>query len=384
MKIVHICLSGIVTDGFSYQDNLLSKYHKKMGHDVTFITSKWSYNEKGEIVKIQKTNYYNEDGVFMIRLESKNNKPYSAKFKKYLGIEEKLKNEKPDVLFIHGPQFLEMVEVVNFLKNEKKIKVYVDNHADFSNSGRNWISKNILHGIIWKKMAKMIEPYTEKFYGVLPSRVDFLQNIYKIPKEKTELLVMGADDELVYQAENTKATKMIRQKYGIQENDFLIVTGGKIDEYKKQTLLLMEAVQNIDNDNLKLIVFGSVEKNIEDKLKSLCDGEKVQYVGWANSQQSYEYFSVADMVVFPGRHSVYWEQVAGMGIPMLCKYWEGTTHVDVGGNVKFLRNDSVREMQEIIQELLEHPDMYREMLRKAQTDARRQFSYNHIAKKSIE
>ena len=42
---------------------------------------------------------------------------------------------------------------------------------------------------------------------------------------------------------------------------------------------------------------------------------------------------------------MFWEQVAGMGIPMVCKYWEGTTHVDCGGNVKFLYRDSVEEIK---------------------------------------
>ena len=34
-KILHICLSGIVTDNFLYQDNLLSKYHKRLGYKVS-------------------------------------------------------------------------------------------------------------------------------------------------------------------------------------------------------------------------------------------------------------------------------------------------------------------------------------------------------------
>ena len=35
MKIVHICLCGAMTDGFNYQENVITKYHKKMGY--TFL-----------------------------------------------------------------------------------------------------------------------------------------------------------------------------------------------------------------------------------------------------------------------------------------------------------------------------------------------------------
>ena len=161
------------------------------------------------------------------------------------------------------------------------------------------------------------------------------------------------------------------------------MTGGKIDAWKTQTLLLMEAVNKIQNEKVKLIVFGSVTQELQDKVAALCSGTKVQYIGWVKSEDSYDYFSAADLVVFPGRHSVFWEQVAGMGIPMLCKRWDGTTHVDVGGNVKFLEKDSVEEIQSILEDLTENPEHYRQMLAAAQGKGREQFSYKEIAIRAI-
>ena len=31
------------------------------------------------------------------------------------------------------------------------VKIFVDNHADFSNSATNWLSLEILHKKIWKR-----------------------------------------------------------------------------------------------------------------------------------------------------------------------------------------------------------------------------------------
>ena len=384
VRIAHICLSGVVTDGFSYQDNLLSKYHKRMGHEVTFITSKWIFNDKGEIVQIDKEKYINEDGVKMIRLSNRRGEKFGRKFKHFIGLFDALVVERPEVLFIHGPQFLEMPEVVRYAQ-KYPVKIYVDNHADFSNSGRNFLSKYILQGIIWRHMAQIIEPYTRKFYGVLPARVDWLKNMYKLPANKCELLVMGADDDFVQDALSEKSKKEFRQKYGIKDDDFLIVTGGKIDLFKRQTLLLMKAIHNIKNNDLKLVIFGSVQKDMKDKLNALCDGHRVQYIGWAQGNQSYKYMGAADLVAFPGRHSVYWEQAAGMGKPLLCKYWDGTTHIDVGGNVKFLYEDSVDMIQNIIETLLKNgKEEYKKMLGIAQGKGRERFSYTKIAEKSLE
>ena len=69
---------------------------------------------------------------------------------------------------------------------------------------------------------------------------------------------------------------------------------------------------------------------------------------------------------------------------MLCKYWEGTTHVDIGGNVHFLKEDSVQVIKTELQGLLDHPQEYEEMKREALSNRRHEFSYKQIARRSIE
>lgn len=210
-----------------------------------------------------------------------------------------------------------------------------------------------------------------------------MKNVYKLPPEKTELLVMGADDERVKEALCDKVNLRIRNKYNINKDDFLIVTGGKIDLAKRQTILLMEAVKEIKDSKVKLLVFGSVVDELKDKVKQMCDGKKIKYIGWANEEQSYEYFASADLVVFPGRHSVYWELVAGLGKPMLVKHWEGTTHVDVGGNCEFLYKDTVEEIKSKVLELIENKEEYNHMIN-ASRNNNKKFLYSQIAKKSID
>ena len=384
MKIVHMCLGCFFPDNYSYQENMLPKFHKALGYEVEVIASLVTFDKNGKGTFLPKGSVYqNEYDIKVTRLDYQQPVKVNQKLKRYVGTYAALEKAKPDILFIHGCQFMDMDVVVKYLKAHSNVKVYVDNHADFSNSATNFLSKNLLHKMLWRHCAHLIEPYTTKFYGVLPARVDFLKDIYKLPPEKCELLVMGSDDDKIEEASAKNARQMIRQKYQIEEDDFLIMTGGKIDAWKTQTLLLMEAVNKIQNEKVKLIVFGSVTQELQDKVAALCSGTKVQYIGWVKSEDSYDYFSAADLVVFPGRHSVFWEQVAGMGIPMLCKRWDGTTHVDVGGNVKFLEKDSVEEIQSILEDLTGNPEHYRQMLAAAQGKGREQFSYKEIAIRAI-
>jgi 1,2-diacylglycerol 3-alpha-glucosyltransferase len=381
MKVLHICMCGPVSDGWNYQENMLTKYHVKLGNQVTLIAPQWSWGKSGKLEKCERPEYVNADGVKMIRLPIKRDKHIHYRYKKYSGFYQSLENEVPDIIFVHNIQFFDLLQIVKYAKRHPVI-VYVDNHSDFSNSARSFLAKTY-YKLIWRYVAKKIEPYAKKFYGVLPSRVDFIKDIYRIRPDIVELLEMGADDDEVIKASSSENKKLIRQKYNIAEEDFLIVTGGKIDEFKTQTLLLMKSFSQIEISRIKLLVFGSVVDSLKEELSSLCDGIKVQYIGWINSEESYKYFAAADLVVFPGRHSVFWEQVAGQGIPMICKHWSGTDHVDIGGNVEFLYDDSIDEITFKILDIVNDKTKYQNMKVAAENKGKEVFLYKEIARRAI-
>lgn len=86
MKIVHLCLAGPMTDGWAYQENLITKYHARSGLEVTAISSQWVYGSKGQLEKSPRSEYYNSDGVKMIRLSLRGKDDYSRKLKRFQGL----------------------------------------------------------------------------------------------------------------------------------------------------------------------------------------------------------------------------------------------------------------------------------------------------------
>lgn len=414
MKIVHICLSGLYMDGWGYQDNMLAKYHKLDGHDVSVIANDYVYDEKGNYKKLNSANLgpnlnsVDCNGVKIYRLMQKGDKIQTGPAMRvhYFGLFDTLIEISPDIIFLHNPQILDVEDIIKYIKlaninsNSRSlshvehtstpgkptlVRLYVDSHSDYSNSARNFLSKHILHGILWRNKIRKLIPYTTKFYGVLPARVDFLLERYKTPKNKTELLCMGMDTELAEKADNENVTASIREKLHIDKEDFFIITGGKIDSAKRQTLLLMDAVNKIDNPHLKLIVFGSVVDDMKEEFNSLLNtnNSKITYIGWLDANDTYPYFAAADLAIFPGRHSVMWEQVTGQGIPMIVKYWDGTTHVDVGGNVHFLYKDSSEEIKNEIEILMNKGSEYQKMKTIALENGPKHFSYRELARKCI-
>ncbi len=360
---------------------MLPKFHKKQGYDVEVIASLETFDKDGKpCLYTGDMNYINENNVPVTRLNYKSPQKIYKKLRRFVGFEETLNKAKPDIMFIHNVQFLDIDKVVKYVKKHPKTKVFCDNHADYVNSAQNPLSRNILHGIIWKHCAQSIEPYTTKFYGVLPARVDFLREVYNLPKEKCELLVMGADDDRVSQASDPAVRKAVRERYKIKGDDILLVTGGKIDHNKPQTLTLMEAVNKLNDPKIKLTVFGSVVPELKEKFNSLLSN-KVIYSGWKKSDDIYDEFAAADIVVFPGLHSVLWEQAVAMGKPCIFKKISGFTHIDIGGNCLFFESDSEDEYISKIKRCIEELDKIKSA---AETHGKEKFSYNNIAKRSVE
>lgn len=382
--ICHLCLHGPYNEGWNYQENILPKYHALMGIKVFQIVTCYIW-DNGKINTIEPQRYVNANGVEVIRIyhDGKQILP-GMRWERYseaLGILEEI---DPDFLFIHDVQFLDTDRLSKFLKSHPECVAVADNHSDFSNSAKNWLSKNVLHKVIWKHHAKQLAPYVKKFYGVLPARVDFLTQVYHLPKEKCELLVMGADDELVEKAKSDKSRELIRKKYGIDQDDFLVMSGGKINQNRPETLNLMKAVHDSRIPSIKLIVFGVVADELNDQFQTLLKSEKIQFAGWLDSKLTYEYMAAADLIVFPGLHSVMWEQAVGMGVPCIFKRIKGFDHVDLGGNALFIDDTSSDGLKREIESIVSNPAEYQKMKSVAHDQGMKVFSYRDIAKRCIE
>ena len=175
----------------------------------------------------------------------------------------------------------------------------------------------------------------------------------------------------------------IREKYGTKNDDFLVVTGGKINWARPETLNLMEAIISINNPKLKLIVFGKVSDDLNNHFDELCQSAQIKFIGWINAEESHYLMAASEIVVFPGLHSVMWEQACALGIPCIFRKLSDVNHVDLGGNAIFLSDVSSESLKTEIQDLFTNTEKYNHMKKIAENQGYNNFSYLEIAKKSI-
>lgn len=306
----------------------------------------------------------------------------ARKLRAYQGLAYELEAFSPDVLFLHDLQFLSIRTVARYAESHPDVTVYVDGHTDFVNSARNWISRRILHGIVYRYCAWRIAPHVRKFYGVLPARVEFLQTMYGIPVEKTELLVLGADDAAIDLSRREAIRASVRRSLGIGPDDLVLVTGGRIDR-RKSIHRLLRSFPRIAEANVKLILFGTPDVEMEEEITALSRHPSILSVGWIPAEKVYEYFVAADLGVFPGTHSVLWEQAVGVGLPCVFRRWNGIDHVNVGGNCVFLDTDDEADIAATIMGIVRDPELLAAMRQVAMTHGVEEFSYSEIAKRAL-
>ena len=382
MKIVHIAPVAPYNDYWGYQENLLPKYQKMLGHDVTLIITNLMHRD-GKIVATEPSDYTLNDGVRIIRLAKK---AYPSgiltNLMSKIDVLPILNEIQPDFIFYHGLLGTTINDAIKYkTKTNPDCVIVQDNHLDYFNGPKANSLKTKLIRAFSRYINRKSIKHVDRVYGVTPWRKEFAEDYFKIPKSKTDVLIMGADDEKINLSEKGLIRSTIRNKYGIKDTDFLIVSGGKIDKSKGFDLLLKACK---DLDNVKILLFGNILDDVKAEFSQLLNEvSNAIYIGWIDADKVYDYFIASDLVCFPGSHSVMWEQACACKVPCLFKHWEGMEHVNNGGNSVLIDEITEESLRTTINELC-NTEKYENMRSVANSEATDIYLYSSIAKKSLE
>lgn len=384
-KILHIALSCFYVEGLSYQENLLPKYHSLLGFDTYVLTSTFPNSNLGNPAFFNSNDYINPDNVHVIKLKRKVRTLFGKdiSFNSFYGVYDAICSISPDIIFIHGLTSSANKEIAKYIKKHEGVKVFADQHGDYYNAPYKTIKQKLEIKLIWIPKIRTVQKYISTFFGTTPWRCDYLNKVYKIPKDKIELLAMGVDSIEFDKLLKDHSRVSLRKELGFSENDFVICTGGRID-LTKNFHVLIDAFNRANLKNTKLLIFGNLDNKIKGLFNELISNNKnIKYQGWASQSDILKYFAVSDLAVFPGTHSVLWEQACGCYLPCVFNDWDGMKHVDFGGNCLFVDGNSIDCLKSTIIKVVSDKDLYLSMLRKAKEVAP-SFSYSSIAKKAIQ
>lgn len=349
MKIVHCCFGmEHYLDTWGYQQNILPMYHAKMGHETTVLASNDTFPTMAggklvEEIKSKGDNYFN-DLVFVRR--SSSYFPKLLHFQKAKGLIHILEMEKPDIIFFHGSLNLSIFSCVRYKKLHPQISLFVDSHADVMNVNTNKFYRWAFFKVYWSLLHRYCQKSVDKYFGVTIGRCAFLEKYFHIAPNKIELLPIGADVDAARMVTETKND--LRIKYGLREDDIILVHGGKLDA-RKGTVDLINAYRALKQNGyqkVRLILFGKIE---DSRIPSLLSDDIMVY-NWLSRYQTFELFKLADLAIWPVHHTTLIEDCVAAGLPYLIRKTETTQHLI--NSDYFLGNGSFNELLDMLERML--------------------------------
>lgn len=378
MRILHCCLSCFYVDNYSYQENMIPKFNKKKGNKVKIIASTEVFID-GKLEYIAPESYINEYGIEVVRLPYSKILPHfiMRKIRKYKNTLMEIKKFNPDVILFHGTCALDLLVLRKYKKINPKVKIYVDSHEDYNNSAKNIISRVFLHKLFYKRILQNSLKIIDKILYISVETKYFLEDLYKIPKEKLEFYPLGG---IIKDKEDKQKIRMkIRKELKVSENQILFLHSGKLDKLKR-TKDILNAFTKIKNSNFILIIIGSILEEQKEIYEIIKKDERIRFLGWKIGEELMEYLCASDIYLQPGSQSVTAQNAICCGLPVMLYPHLSYTEI-YKKNVFWTKTE--KDIEEVFIALEKDSNILKEMSKESYKIARKLLDYEKLADRII-
>lgn len=199
---------------------------------------------------------------------------------------------------------------------------------------------------------------------------------------KGHVLKNGISIEQFSKAVSAEQKRVLRERLGLSEEDFVVLYVGRIMEIKG-VLELIQAVTELDDDHVKLLIMGGANAGkkafspYERKVKRLSEQHRgrVLFTGYVDNAEVYRYASVADVQCMPtlveeAAPLVVLEAMAE-GLPLIVTRSGGVgEYVDSETALMIERENVVTELKHAICYMKDHPEVRKRMSEAARLRSR--------------
>lgn len=323
MKVVHITAGGPFTEECGYQENMLATLCSDLGHEVTIIarTDRWS---NGIIEYVEPCNRELSNGVRLIRLPLRfcRIKGLAYRLVKMVGLINALRRIRPDRIMVHGMGNFAMVDACIYKEHyDKQCVILADSHVDDLNSGRNWLSNNVLHGILYKYNLRIVKQTVDRFIATSDRAKQFCVNHYGLEPSLIEVWPLGGI--LASRIEIRESRQSIRKAFRIPDEAVLFIHTGKLSR-EKRTSTILEAMSEVTSPDIRLIIAGSAPDDVRAEIELKCEIDKrVLFCGWVNSNELVRLFQASDVYLQPGTGSASFQEALCSGCAAIADLRQG-------------------------------------------------------------
>ena len=300
MRILHICLSNWYVDKVGYQENELIRQHVSQGHTVLVIASTETHSDAGKLVYVEPATYLGSEGAKVIRIPYLKYLPHwmMRKLRIHSGLYQLISDFEPDTILFHGTCGWELLTVSKFIDNNPSKTLYVDSHEDQYNSGRSWLSKEILHKLYYAFILRKSLPQITKILCYSLDCINFVNQTYKVPLDNLELYPLGGIPIAIEEYLQRRSTS--RLELNIANDEIILLQSGK-QSRRKRVLDSIRLVSKLHKQKVHLLIVGVIHEEIADEFKKLVsNSQNVSFLGWKDLDQLTSLLCAADVYLQPG------------------------------------------------------------------------------------
>lgn len=207
-----------------------------------------------------------------------------------------------------------------------------------------------------------------------------------ISSHKIATIPNGIDTNEIYHFRKSIDFASTRRKYGIKEDERVILFIGRLVSVKRIHILIAvikKLVQRGYKVRALIVGDGPLRSQLESLASPLRDN--IAFTGPLFGKEKYECYSAADLFMLPsqseGLPTVLLESSA-MGLPAVATNVNGIPDIIVHNETGFLVNKyDLKSFEKYTETLIENEDLTKRMGEKAREHVKDNFSWNNIAKK---
>lgn len=346
-KFLFICLGSPFTPTMYYKENYYIKAALEEGFKVYVLANQQTYSN-GKLSKLPSgidKNY----GYQLKRVVLHNviNEYFTYKIRKYDRLLEVIQKLQPDYIYFNVPQ----IEGVKHCKEIKdalpKVKIYLGFSTIYRNSGLNFISKNILHKMIYRYWLQRAMPYVDKVIYICKEGKRYLEEIYHI---REKLVFMTLPAHVIGEDEREIIGRRIKSQYGIGDNEVVFCHSGKMDNIKK-SLDLLRIFNSVPYSNFRLFIVGSFSDDIKQEAMEIINRDKrIIFTSFVPAEKLTEILCATDVYLQPASVSQTAETAICCGCTIVFEDNEVNPEI-FAGNGYMIKN--VSELSDIFNEIYE-------------------------------
>ncbi len=321
MRVTHVI--GVYREGLGYEENHLCFEQASLGAEVSLITSAlaqgtWQGLSHGPPAPETETpGVYTRSGVTIHRLEHRLSVRKNSQVV-LKGLRSALKRMQPDIVHVHGP--VGALSVQSMLAcRAMGLPSVVDNHLCYFNLQPYYAAKRAYY----QTFRRIVLPYFASSVGtyvpLMPDSAAVFHNELGIPYERMTQSTLGADTETFNF--RPSARKRIREGFGIPGDAPVITFVGRITPTKQVEELVSAWFRLALLHDAYLLLVGPATQEMRESLIAPIAPplrSMLKLTGYVSNPDLPDYFSAADIAVWPGDPGISTFQGMSCGLAIVC------------------------------------------------------------------